>query len=565
MKIRKGIPLLVIFLFGYLYPSVNTVDIPNITKKIDRVFEKFNRFDSPGAAVLVQLHGRNIYKKCFGLANLEHHIPIEPESSFDLASVSKHLTSFAVLLLEKDGKLDLDDDIRRYLPELPDYNTKITIRHLLYQSSGLWEFWTILNKYSGFRDRDYFKMIDVLNLLRHQGELVFNPGTKYAYTNTNYSLLAEIIKRLTGVSFGEWTKKNLFDPLEMENTYFQEDCTIPIPKKATAYLKRDGRYVLARPSNVEIPGSAHAFTTLNDMAKWIDNFRTGKLGGKTVLRKMFTRGTLDNGKEIAYAAGLIVGRHEGVEIIEHSGQTGGYKTMLVYCPEKELGIVILANERSINAYDLSHRILGICLGNGDESKSIPDQSGDNKSIKLDASVLNNILGGYRIEGTNELLGLYRDGNFVFGSILGRGNKLLLPVSETRFVDYSGKFEIHFLTNESGQVNQATMVLHGDTLVAHKTQLDTEISPKEFTGSYYCRELGSICAVLEKNRELILSPQRNNDIKLYCLEPNSYVGAWGFMSFNRDGNGRVNGFTLKDELFGFKGLFYSKVRDESEQL
>jgi glutamine amidotransferase-like uncharacterized protein len=196
MKIRKGIPLLVIFLFGYLYPSVNTVDIPNITKKVDRVFEKFNRFDSPGAAVLVQLHGRNIYKKCFGLANLEHHIPIGPECSFDLASVSKHLTSFAVLLLEKNGQLDLDDDIRRYLPELPDYNTKITIRHLLYQSSGLWEFWTILNKYSGFRDRDYFKMIDVLNLLRHQGELVFNPGTKYAYTNTNYSLLAEIIKRL---------------------------------------------------------------------------------------------------------------------------------------------------------------------------------------------------------------------------------------------------------------------------------------------------------------------------------------------------------------------------------
>jgi CubicO group peptidase (beta-lactamase class C family) len=325
-----------------------TVDLSDFTIKVDKLFEKFNRLNTPGAAVLVQHQGKNIYKKCLGIANLEHQIPIRPETSFDLASVSKHLTSFGVLLLEKDGKLNINDDIHQYLSEIPDYNKKITIKNLIYQSSGLWEFWSILNKYSGFRNRDYFKITDVLNLLQHQQELIFNPGTKYAYTNTNYSLLAEIVKRITGVSFGEWTKENIFNPLEMENTYFQEDCKIPISNKATAYLKREKKYILARPSNVEIPGSAHAFTTLNDMAKWIDNLRTGKLGGKNVLKIMLTRGKLNNGKEISYAAGLIVSDYKGIEMIEHSGQTGGYKTMLVYCPEKELGIVILANERSIN-------------------------------------------------------------------------------------------------------------------------------------------------------------------------------------------------------------------------
>ena len=557
MKTKKAILILIIFFLNCLFAAENTVNLSDFTIKADKLFEKYNRLNSPGVAVLVQLHGKNIYKKYFGMANLEHQIPIRPETSFDLASVSKHLTSFGVLLLEKDGKLKLDDNIHQYLSELPDYNKKITIKNLIYQSSGLWEFWSILNKYSGFRNRDYFKIADVLNLLQHQRELTFDPGTKYAYTNTNYSLLAEIVKRITGVSFGEWTKENIFNHLEMENTYFQEDCKIPISNIATPYLKRDKKYLLARPSNVEIPGSAHAFSTLNDMAKWIDNLRTGKLGGKEVLKKMFTRGKLNNGKEISYAAGLIVNDYKGIEIIEHSGQTGGYKTMLVYCPDEELGIVILANERSINAYNLSHKILGIYLG---KEESVSKQIRDKEFIELDVSMLNKYLGGYRIKSTNELVGFYMDGNFLVGSILGIGKELLFPISETEFVDYSGNVKIDFFTNDSGKVNQATIILDGDAKIAYKTYLDTDIFPKEFTGSYYCHELGSICTLMYKNGDFILSPQRSDDIKLYCLEPNLYVSTWGFIRFNHDKNGRVSGFMLEDELFGFKTLFYSKVQN-----
>jgi len=246
---------------------------------IDSLLAPWDSTHSPGVAVLVQHRGRTVYKRGVGMAVLEHGVPITPQTSFDLASVSKHITSFAVLMLERESTLDRDDDIRQYLPELPHFAQAITVRDLLHQTSGLWEFWTILNQYGGFRSRDYFTMGDVLNLLAHQPALTFEPGTRYGYTNTNYSLLAEIVARATGVPFGQWTKEHIFDPLDMRDTYFQEDCTTPIPGKATAYERRDGAWILSRPSNVEVPGSAHAFTTLDDMEKWLRQFHARTLAG----------------------------------------------------------------------------------------------------------------------------------------------------------------------------------------------------------------------------------------------------------------------------------------------
>jgi CubicO group peptidase (beta-lactamase class C family) len=532
----------------------------DISRQIDRLLEKYNRADSPGAAVLVQLHGENVYQKCAGMASLEHQIPITPEISFDLASVSKHLTAFSVLYLEQQGKLDLNDDIRQYLPELPDFGKTVTIENLLHQTSGLWEFWTTLNRYSGFMSRDYITLKDVLILLRGQRELIFPPGSRYAYTNTNYSLLAEIVSRVTGVSFGRWTEENVFRPLGMKDTHFQEDCRIPIMRKASAYRMGNGRLVLARPSNVEIPGSAHAFTTLSDMAKWIGNFRTKRLGGEAVFSKMFKKGTLNSGEEMSYAGGLIVTNHNGKEIVEHSGQTGGYKTMLIYCPEKELGIVVLANERSINAHRLSHRILALYLGEERETESGQSRENEKPFIELDGSVLRKLTGGYRLEDSGLPAGFYIDGGYLVGHILGVGKEYLFPVSETEFFDYGRSLKITFTINVSGSVEAVSIFMRGRTSMASRIVNDRESSLEKFTGTYYCAALGSVCEIREETNGLILSHRRYGDITLFSIGAGQYVGGWGFLSFHHDPDGAVDGFILEDELFGYKTLSFSRVPD-----
>jgi CubicO group peptidase (beta-lactamase class C family) len=562
MSIRVFVlSLLLLIIPFHLIAADTAVDLEESRTRVDRLFAKWDAVDSPGAAVLVQLHGEDVYRKCFGMANLELRVPISVNTSFDLASVSKHLTSFAVLSLVNDGELKLEDDIHRYLPELPDFCKEVTVRDLLYQSSGLWEFWSILNTYSGFKNRDYFTMNDVFNLLAHQDELLFEPGTKYAYTNTNYALLSEVVARATGDSFGDWTKENVFVPLGMDVTHFQEDCSRLIPNKASAYRSRGGELVHGRPSNVEIPGSAHAFSTLDDMSKWLDNFRTKKLGGDAVFDKMFTYGALKNGQPISYSAGLIVKYYKGAEIVEHSGQTGGYKTMLVYCPDKELGIVILANERSINAYGLSHDILDIFLGVGEEKTSTNQKPSDDDTPVVDAAIMDKYAGGYKIEETGQLVGFFRDGDWLLASYRGLGKEYYTPRSQTQFVDYSGRSVLEFETDDTGEAAKVTIVIDDDKYVALIVDAHAAGNPSEdVTGDYYCEALGASCAVRETEGRIVLSHRRYGDMDMFLVDTDQFVGSWGFMSFRRDAAGSVVGFDLSDEIFDFKDMRFARVVD-----
>ena len=559
-KIMNRIFSVILVLGLYATHALSETSIDSISVQINHLFQKYQNDTTPGVAVLVQNKGENIYRECFGSANMEHKIPITPQTRFDLASLSKHITAFAVLLLEQQGKLDMNKTIRSYLTELPEFADSVHIKDLVYQSSGLWEFWAILNKYSGFRNRDYFTMQDVLKLIHYQEELLFTPGTRYAYTNTNYSLLAEIVKRITGHSFEEWTRENIFKPLGMIGTFFQEDCSLPIPQKASAYQKRNGKIILARPTNVEIPGSAHAFTTLNDMAIWIENFRTKKLGGPEIFQKMFTKGTLRDGTEIAYGAGCVVSKFRGDTIIQHSGQSGGYKAMMIYYPRETLGIVILANERSINVYNLAFEILEIFFKKDKKQELTVTQPRQLQFIDLPRSKLDIYCGGYQIENSGDLLGVYLDYDFLVGSILGLGSEYFYPLTENTFSDYVGKTKIRFIFAEDSSTLAASIVLRGDTLYATKIRptLQRHKTENNIFGFYYCISLGSACRIEKKNNKTVLSHRKYSDIQLFELTSNQFIGSWGFIEFTQNKDGIIDGFVLKDELFGFKDIRFIKV-------
>lgn len=544
------------------------LDIERFSRGCDELFQAWDRQDAPGMAVLVQLHGQDIYKKCFGLASLEHTVPITPETSFDLASCSKHITGLAILLLQRDGKLDLDDDIRQYFPEFALRGEDMRIGHLLYQMSGIWEFWTILTSYSGFNIRDYITMSDMLTLVSRQEQLNFAPGERYEYTNTNYSLLAEIVARATGVSFGEWTSNNIFEPLGMKDTGFQEDCTRIIPNVATAYLRSGDQFVLARPSNVEVPGSAHAFTTLNDMAKWIDNFRTERVGGPGIFGRMTTPGILNNGENLPYAAGLLLGDRAGQRAVYHSGQTGGYKTMVVYCPEEELGVVILANERSIDADGLSSRVLDIYFGTSGQSraeaggKQAAAESTDERQqfIELGAEVLDKYVGGYSVAETGQKAAFYRNGENLVAGIVGLGREPIFPLSEYEFSDASRAITVVFQLDSEGRAERALLRLGDDEMTAQRINLadNARTINADVSGLYYSDVLGTACSIAEKNGRTYLTPRRYNDMELTAIDGDNLVSSWGFISLVRDESGRVAGFNLTDEIFGFKDVRFSKV-------
>lgn len=313
-----------------------------LAQRIDQIMAVFDRQDLPGAAIGVLRDGELAFAKGYGMANLEQAIPFRPETVSDIGSISKQITAFGILLLQQEGKLSLDDDIRQYLPEVPDFGTPITIRHLIHHTSGLREIYGT-TAIAGLRTGDVILQEDALRMVQRQRELNFPPGEQYLYCNTGYMLLADIISRVSGQPFESWMQEHIFAPLGMEDTYIMDEPGELFPNRADSYTFSTQGGFRQLYDNSTVQGAGGIYTTLGDLAKWMDNFRTARLGGDTVRQQMFTRGRLNNGDTLDYAAGLIRIEYRGVERIWHTGSSAGYRAILSYYPELELGFITKSN------------------------------------------------------------------------------------------------------------------------------------------------------------------------------------------------------------------------------
>jgi CubicO group peptidase (beta-lactamase class C family) len=321
---------------------------------IDAILAQWNRAGSPGAAVAVVREGEIVHSQGYGLANLEYDVPITPSSVFHIASVSKHFTAFAIGLLAQEGRLSLDDDIRKHLPEVPDFGRTVTIRHLIHHTSGMRDQWELLAM-AGWRLDDVITREHILKMVSHQRELNFEPGAEYLYSNTGYSLLAEIVARVSGQPFARFTEERIFRPLGMKSTHFHDDHQRIVPNRAYSYTPGRSGY-RAMPLNYANVGATSLFTTVEDLAKWERNFLTGQVGGKELLRQMLTRGMLNDGKEIPYAHGLIWGEHRGLPTVSHSGADAGYRTVYLRFPEQRLSVIVFSNLSSFNPIAVAHQV-----------------------------------------------------------------------------------------------------------------------------------------------------------------------------------------------------------------
>jgi CubicO group peptidase (beta-lactamase class C family) len=327
----------------------------DLAARIDPIFARYARPGSPGCAVGVYRAGEIVFAKGYGEANLEHALPIVPSTTFEIASMSKQFAATAVLLLSQDGKLSLDDDVRKYVPELPDHGHVITLRHLLHHTGGLREYDPLLDL-SGFDEADVATEDDALHLLTLQRGVNFAPGAEWSYSNTGYFLLSYVVKRVSGKSLAAFSKERIFEPLGMKDTMTMDDHTLIIPRRATAYSRRDDGTFAIDMSAREQTGEGNIQTTLQDLARWDGNFYTTKVGGAAWLSAMRTVGKLADGKPLTYAMGLRLGEKHGVASEEHSGGWAGYRSNILRFPTERLTVACLCNVADARATTLSEEV-----------------------------------------------------------------------------------------------------------------------------------------------------------------------------------------------------------------
>jgi len=487
-----------IFAAVFLLIFISSAVADEKTDKVDKLFAQWDKLDSPGCALAIIQGGKIIYKHGYGMANLEHSIPISPKSVFYIGSVSKQFVAMCIALLSKQEKLSLDDNIRKYIPEIPDYRTPITIRHLVHHTSGLRDYLTLLG-IAGI-PFGYYHEEDVLEIISRQKELNFTPGDKYLYSNSGYFLLAVIVERASGISLRKYADKYIFKPLGMENSHFHDDYMQLIKNRASGYFQEGkGKYINFI-STFDCVGSGGLFTSVEDLFLWDQNIYHHKVGGKDVMDLMFTRGRLNSGKELDYAFALSIGSYRGLKMVGHGGALGGYRSTMSQFPEQKFSIIILSNLSSFNPSSLSRKIVDIYLaGQIKEKTEAEAKSADNAKlaenqeyIKLPRKKLIEKVGTYIQPETSEIIWI----GFIRGKLQARvpnQNIFLAALSETEFhfLDTLVKTVLKFEKQNEGRPLLLHFFREGEEPETYESFKMPTVPPdklKEYEGEYYSEEL-----------------------------------------------------------------------------
>lgn len=517
----------------------------NTEKKVDKIFAQWNTDHTPGVAVAVVKDGKTIFKKGYGMANLEYGISNSPSSVFHIASVSKQFTAFSILLLEKEGKLSLEDDIRKYIPEVPDFGKTITLRHLASHTSGLRDQWNLLAM-AGWRLDDVITKEHVLKLVSNQKDLNFDPGDEYVYCNTGFTLLAEVVARVSGMSFAEFTELEIFKPLDMVNTLFYDDHEKIVPNRAYSYNKIDSLSYKKSVLSYANVGATSLFTTVEDLSQWAMNFQNLKVGDKGIIEKMNTPTILNNGKTIGGALGQFVDEYKGVQEISHGGADAGYRSFFARYPEQDLAVIVFSNDGSFNSGGLARQVAdvfleGIAAYEDLKKADLEDVKGE---FDIDLNTLLNYVGDYELEPGFILTIRENDGKL---SVQPTGEPLyrLKPISEKEFKVGDLEFVIEFRTGQLGVAESLLLHDGDDAREAKKSEPfdHTKLELSEFVGTYYSDELSTAYQLVIENDMLIARHYRHPDIQFNPIKKDFFLGnTWFFgqAEFVRNEKGEITG-------------------------
>lgn len=511
-------------------------------QEIDSLFVNWTQQDYPGAVVGIMKGGDLVFSKAYGLASMEYNVPNTTETLFNLASVSKQFTAMGIVKLEQEGKLSFDDDVRKYVPELPDFGEKITIRNMLQHTSGLRSFHDLL-ALAGWRQGERRDNNDLYRLMLKQRDLNFKPGEEYSYSNTNYMLMVNVIEKITGEKFTDWMKKIVFEPLGMKNTYIEDDYRRIVPNRATSYYAYRGGVFRRVPEYWGYYGSANVHSTTEDLLKWLANFYKPQSGWETAFKKILTRDRLNDGRQNNSAFGVFVEDINGYDRIAHDGSTGGFKTFIGVYPEEELSIVILAN-RSARPWDKAIEIANILLEQRKSEKKIVEPSSI-ETIKLNNKQLEKFEGSYWDDANNRVRVISISNNTL--KELQNDDLQFYPVDNNKFVITEGTetSTCKFIIKDDGSKEMIRTQNDGKIFVSKsfdpKTVLKEDLSA--YTGTYYSPELETIYSIRLEDGKLMAYHARHGDLEIRMPKKDILLTQWPLrkMEISRDENGIINGF------------------------
>lgn len=330
-------------------------------QQVNQLFVTFDRPGSPGCSVGIIQDGDFVYKRSFGEASLELGVPLTPASVFYVGSISKQFTAASIVLAAEQNRLSLDDDVRKHLPELPDYGQPITLRQMLHQTSGFRDFLDLVFV-SGRNAADLSSPGDILKLIARQKGLNNRPGAEWIYSNSNYFLLGEVIRRATGESLARFASENIFQPLRMTHTLFYDDNKVVVPNRVPAYDPgSNGSFLVDWSTSYDIVGGGGLMTSVDDLLAWDRNFYSNRLGKGTLVNELQTRGALNNRNQIDYGLGLSLGEYRGLPIVEHNGALFGYRSAFVRFPQQKFSVIVLCNHAKAAPEALGREIADIYL------------------------------------------------------------------------------------------------------------------------------------------------------------------------------------------------------------
>lgn len=540
-----------IFSFAQVPPDV-------IAKKADSIFKIYDQ--KPGVAVLVVQDGKIAFEKGYGLASLEYNIPITPTTVFDIASVSKQFTGYAISTLIQQGKISPDDDIHKYLSWVPDFGKKITIRNLIHHTSGLRD-WPEGLHAAGWRWEEAFGWDDIMRMVKQQKELDFEPGSQYQYSNTGYNLLAAIVEKVTGKTLPVWVEENIFKPLQMNSSQVLTDYSEVIKNVAGSYYQ-DGNDYHKSSDMLTAWGSSSIFTTVEDLSKWVIAFQKGLDEKDPVYMRMIETDKLNNGVKNNYAYGNEVMDDQGLLNINHTGGWASFATVISTYPSQKISIILLSNNGSFNSYGKANNVARALFGaqfktGGPGAKS--EDWGSKPTVKVDESILKKYTNTYKLGDGWYVTFTLEDGRLMVQAS-GEGKFSAEPKSDTVIwvPGYSSAFIFRDITDKANTANYRNII------AKRITPVKVDVSQLgQYAGSYYSTELEATYRVYIDKGKLMVHHMRLGDFELApdIATSGLFSGDAGRMQFEKDGQGKVIGFKLSGGRV--RNIRFDRVSPKSE--
>jgi CubicO group peptidase (beta-lactamase class C family) len=502
--------------------------------KVDAIFSSYTRPGSPGCAVGVIRNGNFIYRKAYGLASLELNVPLSSQSVFYVGSVSKQFTAASVVLAAEQGFLSLDDNVRKYIPELPDYGHPITLRQMLHHTSGFRDFLTLLYL-SGQNVSDLHSADEVLALIARQKGLNNLPGDEFIYSNTNYFLLGEVLKRAAKKPLSQFAAQNIFRPLGMGHTRFYDDHTVVVPDRVSAYDPGEhGTFLVDWSTNFDTVGAGGLMTSIDDLFLWDRNFYQNKLGKGTLLKEMQTPGVLNKGKQISYALGLELGTYLGLPIVEHNGALFGYRAEILRFPQQKFSVLCLCNLSNIAGAGIARQVADVYLEKELQRKPGEQTSSADGSLPSPAP-----FAGKYFDPRTHLIYAFTVSD---GDLMGWGVKLP-RIGPNQYKDL-GDDTITFASRNG--VMTATLIIDGEPYFAGSMVESPRLGQAElqdFAGDYKSNELNVTYKISVDHEALVLHLSRNSALKLEPIARDEFDGGGIDLVFHRNDGHHVSGLSV----------------------